>query len=86
MKLSYKNAVGLFSSMFIAGVVTMAAASFLRAFAFSGTLQTVGILLLAGGIVIYLRAWRCPACRELLPKQITVPPNCPACGKELESS
>ena len=83
MKITYKNAVGLFSGMFIAGVVMMTIARFLGALAFSGALQTAGVVIIALGVIIYLRVWRCPTCRELLPKQITVPPSCPGCGEQL---
>ena len=85
MKITYKNAIGLFTLLFIAGVLILAVSSFLRGLPAHGTVQIVGIVVLVAGLIIYLCFWRCPACRELLPRQITIPPDCKSCGARLLS-
>ena len=80
---SYKNVLGLFTFLFVLGVVIMAAANFMRHMAVQGTVITVGFVVLALAVVIYMAFWRCPACRELLQRQTTVPVSCKSCGHRL---
>ena len=83
MKISYKNAVGMFTALFVLGVAIMAASNFMRHLPFHGTVQIVGAVVIALALIIYMVFWRCPACRELLPRQTTVPPSCKNCGARL---
>jgi len=83
MKLiSYKNAGGLFTSLFILGVVVITVANFTRHLPIHGILLPVGIALIGLGLLIYMGFWRCPACRQLLPRQM--PHSCKSCGHRLK--
>ena len=83
MKNAYKKAVGMFTFLFVLGVVIMAVANFMRELPIHGTMITAGAVSLVLAVVIYTTFWRCPSCRELLPRQITVPPDCKNCGTKL---
>ncbi|MCL2857143.1 MAG: hypothetical protein FWE19_05405 [Oscillospiraceae bacterium] len=83
MKYAYKKAVGLFTTLFVLGVVIMAVANFMRHLPIHGTLITAGTIVLASALIIYMAFWRCPVCRELLQRQITVPHSCKSCGARL---
>ena len=83
MKNAYKKAVGLFTFLFVLGVVIMAVANFMRHLPIHGTLITAGAASLVLAVVIYTMFWRCPVCRELLQRQITVPSSCKSCGARL---
>jgi len=83
MKLTCKNALGLFTFLFVAGVVILAAANFMRDMPIHSTMQIAGAVSIALGLIVYTTFWRCPACRELLPRGTTVPPSCKNCGQRL---
>ena len=83
MKNAYKKALGLFTFLFVLGVVIMAVANFMRHLPSHGTMITAGTVSLVLAVVVYVAFWRCPACRELLPRQITIPPDCKNCGARL---
>ena len=83
MKISYKNAIGMFTALFVLGVVIMAVANFMRHLPIHSTVVTVGAAVIALALIIYIVFWRCPTCRELLPRQTTVPTSCKNCGARL---
>ena len=83
MKYAYKKALGLFTFLFVLGVVIMAVANFMRHLPIHGMLITAGTVSLVLAVLVITTFWRCPACRELLPRQITVPPDCKNCGARL---
>lgn len=46
-------------------------------------LSTLGLLIMASGVVIFICNWRCPHCRDFLPLRGGIPAFCPCCGKEI---
>ena len=85
MKITYKNAVGLFTVLFVIGVAVLVIANFgfVRTLPIHGPLQTAGAVVIVLAFVIYLAFWRCPVCRGLLPRQATVPQSCKNCNARL---
>ena len=83
MKNAYKKALGLFTFLFVLGVVIMAVANFMRHLPIHGTLVTAGTVCLVLAVALYVALWRCPVCRELLQRQITIPTDCKNCGADL---
>jgi len=85
MKNAYKKAVGLFTFLFVLGIAILAIGNFgaMRTMPINATLNIVGAITIALGLLVYTTFWRCPTCRELLPRQITVPSRCKNCNARL---
>jgi len=85
MKISYKNAIKVYTPLFVLGLAILGIANTGggRALAFQGVLLIVGAALMAVGLTVYMVFWRCPDCRALLPRRSTIPPNCKNCDARL---
>ena len=83
MRMFYKKAIGVFTALFVLGVAIMAVANFMRGMAIHGTLQIVGAVSIVAALAVYMVFWRCPVCRELLPRPRNVSPRCKNCSAQL---